>query len=135
MDTRQCHRIPLVEIDLNMDVMHSNIDNDYKQQNEAFPDPNVDAVDIVPDLNCCPNPPIDLNSEPYLEEDDTYMEIGSHQETNSRSASKFKSKSRTTFFFSMFINILDLDKGLEFKSMESLPLSLFLLEIILFYFA
>ena len=78
MDARQCHQIPLVEIDFNMDVMHSNIDNGYKQQDEALSDLNVDAADLVPDLNYCPNPPIDLNSESYLEEDDTYMEIGSH---------------------------------------------------------
>ena len=82
MVARQCHQMPLVEIDLNMNVMHSDIDNGYKQQDEALPDLNVDIADLVPDLNCCPNPPMDLNSEPYLEEDDTHMEIGSHQETN-----------------------------------------------------
>ena len=110
MTARQCHHTSLVEIDLNMDVMYSDIDNGYKQQDEALPDFNVDAADLVLDLNCCPNPPIDLNSESYLEEDDTHMEIGSHQETNPRFANKFKSKSRITFFFSMFSNKLDLDK-------------------------
>ena len=70
----------LVEIDLNMDVIHFDIDNGYKQQDEALSDLNVDAADLVPDLNCCLNPPMDLNSEPYLEEDDTHMEIGSHQD-------------------------------------------------------
>ena len=82
MAARQCHQMPLVEIDLNIDVMHFNIDNGYKQQDEALPDLNVDAADLVPDLNCFPNPPMDFNSEPYLEENDTHMEIGSHQETN-----------------------------------------------------
>ena len=82
MTARQCHQMPLVEIDLNMDMMHSNIDNGYKQQDEALPDLNVDAADLVPNLNCFPNPPMDLNSEPYSEENDTLMEIGSHQETN-----------------------------------------------------
>ena len=48
----------LVEIDLNMDVMHSDIDNGYKQQDEALQDLNVDAGDLIPDFNCCPNPPI-----------------------------------------------------------------------------
>ena len=65
-----------------MDVMHFDIDNGYKQQDETLSDLNIDAVDLVPDFNCCPNPPMDLNSEPYLEEDDTHIEIGSHQETN-----------------------------------------------------
>ena len=78
MVARQSHQMPLVEIDLNMDVMHSDINNGYKQQDKALPYLNVDAVDLVPDLNCCLNPPLDLNSEPYLEEDDTHMEIGSH---------------------------------------------------------
>ena len=72
----------LVEIDLNMNVMHYYIDNGYRQHDEALPDLNVDAGDLVPDLNCSRNPPMDLNSEPYLEEKDTYMKIGSHQETN-----------------------------------------------------
>ena len=62
MVTRQCHHKSLVEIDLNIDVMHSDIDNGYKQQDKALPDLNVDITDLVPDLNCCPNPPIDLNS-------------------------------------------------------------------------
>ena len=58
MATRQCHQMSLVEIDLNMDVMHSYIDNGYKKQDEVLPDLNVDAADLVPDLNYCPNPPI-----------------------------------------------------------------------------
>ena len=58
MTARQCHQMPLVEIGLNMDVMHSDIDNGYKQQDETLPDLNVDAADLVSDLNCYPNPPI-----------------------------------------------------------------------------
>ena len=46
----------LVKINLNMDMMHSDIDNGYKQQDKALPDLNVDAIDLVPDLNSYPNP-------------------------------------------------------------------------------
>ena len=51
MAARQCHHMSLIEIDLNMDVMHSDINNGYKQQDEALPNLNVDVVDLVPDLN------------------------------------------------------------------------------------
>ena len=70
----------LVKINLNMDVMYFDIDNRYKQFDEA--DLNVNATDLVIDLNCCPNPRMDLNNEPYLEEDGTHMKIGSLQKTN-----------------------------------------------------
>ena len=91
MAARQCHQMPLVEIDLNMDVMHSFSLKAYSPPGNLF-------------------------------------------KSNPQSASKFKSKSCSTFFFSMFSNILDLDKGLESKSMEFLP-PFFLLEIFFFFFA
>ena len=46
MAARQCHQMPLIEIYLNMDMLHSDIDNGYKQQDEALPDLNVDAADL-----------------------------------------------------------------------------------------
>ena len=48
----------LVEIDLNMDMMYSDIDGGYKHQNEALSNLNVDTTDLVLGLNCCSNPPI-----------------------------------------------------------------------------